>query len=112
MRLIKTLFYLAIGVCLVVLGIGNMGPVDVYLLPERLVGDQFALTGVPLAAVMLGSVMLGLIIGQIMEWLREGKHRRMSNDRGREVARLRTELANVKRQVNDPDDDLPKIPVR
>ncbi|MEL6475779.1 MAG: LapA family protein [Pseudomonadota bacterium] len=112
MRLIKTLFLVLIGAGLVVVGIGNMAPVDVYLLPAMLTGEQFALTGMPLSAVILAAVLIGLLIGQLMEWLREAKHRRVSNDRGREVARLRDELAKLQRANATPDDDLPKIPVR
>ena len=111
MRLIKTLFYLAVGACLVVIGVGNMAPVDVYLLPAQLAGSAFAIPGVPLAAVILASVLIGLLIGYALEWLREGKHRRMSNDRGREVARLREEVKTLKAKFAGPDDDLPKIPL-
>lgn len=112
MRLLKTLYLVAIGIGLIVLGLGNMGPVDLFLLPEKVAGESYALRGIPLAAVILASVMLGLVIGQVLEWLREGKHRRMSNDRGREVTRLREELSKVKRRIADPDDDLPKLPTR
>ncbi|MEM8698003.1 MAG: LapA family protein [Pseudomonadota bacterium] len=112
MRLIKTLFLVIIGAGLVVVGIGNMAPVDVYLLPEMLTGQEFALTGVPLSAVIIAAVLLGLLIGQLMEWLREAKHRRRSSSRGREVAKLQNELTKLKRAHASPDDDLPKLPAR
>lgn len=112
MKFIKALFLAIVGICLVVLGIGNMAPVDLYLVPERFTGDAFALKGIPLAAVIIAAVLLGLIIGQFLEWLREGKVRRTSNDRGREVMRLRREVEKLRHQVADPDDDLPKVPVR
>ncbi|MEM7667990.1 MAG: LapA family protein [Pseudomonadota bacterium] len=113
MRFLKTLVLLIIGLCLVVLGVGNMAPVDLYLLPPQVApGSEFSLKSIPLAAVIMASVLLGLVIGQILEWIREGRHRRVSNDRGRELARLRNELVQTKTKVIDPDDDLPKIPVR
>ncbi|MEM7238373.1 MAG: LapA family protein [Pseudomonadota bacterium] len=113
MRFLKTLVLLIIGLCLVVLGVGNMAPVDLHLLPPQVApGSEFSLKSIPLAAVIMASVLLGLVIGQILEWIREGRHRRVSNDRGRELARLRNELVQTKTKVIDPDDDLPKIPVR
>ncbi|MEM6933901.1 MAG: LapA family protein [Pseudomonadota bacterium] len=113
MRIIKTLVLLIIGMCLVVIGVGNMAPVDLYLVPPKVApGSEFSLKSIPLAAVIMASVLLGLVIGQILEWVREGKHRRVSNDRGRELARMRNELAQVKTKVTDVDDDLPNIPVR
>lgn len=112
MRLIKTLFLLLIAACLIILGIGNMAPVDLFVLPERMAGEAFALRGVPLAAVIIASVLLGLILGQVLEFFREGKLRRRSNDRARELVRLKDENDKLKAQIADPDEDLPKIPKR
>ncbi|MBY8977027.1 LapA family protein [Rhodobacteraceae bacterium NNCM2] len=112
MRFLKTLVLILIGICLVVLGIGNMALVDLHLVPQKIAGSDLSIKQIPLAAVIMVSVLIGLVIGQLMEWLREGKHRRVSNDRGREVAKLRTELDKVREKVEDPDDDLPRIPVR
>lgn len=112
MRFIKTLVLILIGLCLVVLGLGNMAPVDLHLVPTQVAGTELSFSQIPLAAVIMASVLLGLVIGQLLEWVREGKQRRVSNDRGREVARLRSELESVKGKVSDPDDDLPRIPVR
>lgn len=112
MRVIKTLFLLVVAACLIVLGVGNMAPVDLFLVPERVSGTAMSLQGVPLAAVIMLAVLLGLIIGQVLEFLREGKYRRRMNDGLREIARLRADNDALKRQIADPDDDLPKIPKR
>ncbi|MEM8790603.1 MAG: LapA family protein [Pseudomonadota bacterium] len=112
MRFLKSVLLLLIGAGLVVLGLGNMAPVDLHLLPEQVAGSELALKQIPLAAVILASVLLGLVIGQLMEWTREYKYRRTASVRGREVAKLKNELGKVKEKVADPDDDLPKIPVR
>ena len=112
MGFLKSVLLMIIGAGLVVLGLGNMAPVDLHLVPEKVAGSELALKQVPLAAVILASVLLGLVIGQLMEWMRETKYRRNANDRGREVNKLKTELSKVKEKVADPDDDLPKIPVR
>ncbi|MEM0945594.1 MAG: LapA family protein [Pseudomonadota bacterium] len=112
MRLIKTVFLVLIALAIVILGVGNMEPVELHLLPEKVVGPAFMVRDVPLFAVILVSVMVGLIAGRLLEWLREGRVRKISSDRGREVVRLREEVAKLKAQVADPDDDLPKLPAR
>lgn len=112
MRLLKTIFLIIIAIVMIILGVGNMEPVELHLLPEKIVGPTFMARDVPLAAVILVSVVAGLIVGRLLEWLREGQIRRISNDRGREVVRLREEVARLKAEIADPDDDLPKLPVR
>ncbi|MEM9044005.1 MAG: LapA family protein [Pseudomonadota bacterium] len=112
MGFLKSVVLLLIAVALIVLGMGNMAPVDLHLVPEKVAGSELALKQIPLALVIAAAFLAGLVVGEILEWARETKHRRAANDRGREVNQLRTELNKVKEQVADPDDDLPKIPVR
>ncbi len=112
MRFLKTLVLILIGFGLVIVGIGNMAPVDFHLVPSKIAGSELAVKQIPLAVIIMVSVLIGLVIGQLMEWLREGKHRRMSNDRGREVAKLRNELEKARVSKPEEDDDLPRIPVR
>lgn len=114
MGFLKSLLFVVCGAGLVVLGMGNMAPVDLYLLPEEVIGPTPALKGVPLAAVVLVSVLSGVVIGQFMEWVREYKYRRSAKDCGRELSKLRRELSKARERIEtlDPDGDLPKVPAR
>ncbi|MEM1277438.1 MAG: LapA family protein [Pseudomonadota bacterium] len=112
MGFLKSVLLLIIGAGLVVLGMGNMAPVDLHLVPEEVAGSELAIKQIPLAMVILAAFLLGLVVGEILEWARETKHRRAASSRGREVTKLQRELNSVKEKVADPDDDLPKIPVR
>jgi uncharacterized integral membrane protein len=108
LRLIKWLILTAICLALVVMGVANMAPVDLHLLPQGIVQADYTLRGVPLAAVILGAVLLGVIIGELFEWLREAKHRRRAAEGSREVERLKAEVQTLKRRLGDKD-DMPRI---
>ncbi|MDT8342992.1 MAG: LapA family protein [Thermohalobaculum sp.] len=108
LRLIKWAILATLCAALVVLGVANMAPVDLRLLPPGVVSADLALVGVPLAAVILAAMLLGVVIGELFEWLREHKHRRTASERNREVERLRAEIVALKRRLGDKD-DLPRI---
>lgn len=108
LRLIKFLVMAIIAICLITVGVANMAPVDLYLLPQALGGEALSLRGIPLAAVILVSILVGVVLGELFEWVREHKHRRSARHGAMEVAALRREVAALKRRLGE-DDDLPKI---
>ncbi|MBK0400471.1 DUF1049 domain-containing protein [Limibaculum sp. M0105] len=108
LRLIKWAILATICVALVILGVANMAPVDLHLLPASIVKTDLVLTGVPLAAVILVAILVGVVLGELFEWLREHKHRRRASERSREVERLKGEIAALKRR-HGVKDDLPRI---
>lgn len=112
MRMLKLLALTLVGLGLVVVGVANIAPVDLHLLPPELGLDATRLTGVPLSAVILVAVFVGVIIGHLMEWIREAKHRRMVEERNREVGRLRREVRRLTERIGEGEDGLPPLPAR
>ena len=55
---------------LIALGVANMAAVDLYLLPAALFGDSFSVKGLPLAVVILAAVLMGILAGLVLEFLR------------------------------------------
>ncbi|MCL5776605.1 lipopolysaccharide assembly protein LapA domain-containing protein [Limibaculum sp. FT325] len=108
LRLIKWAILAVLCAALVVLGVANMAPVDLYLVPPGIVRTDLMLSGIPLAVVILAAILLGVVIGELFEWLREHKHRRRASERSREVERLKAEIATLKRRLGDKD-DMPRI---
>lgn len=100
------------GAALVVVGVANMAPVDLHLLPEEAGVPGTTIPGVPLSAVILGAVVVGILIGQLMEWVREAKHRRLAEERSREVGRLRRELHRLSEAEGEVERELPRLPAR
>lgn len=109
MRTIKLIVLGVLAVILVLLGVSNTETVDLHLLPPTL-GTGFSLTGVPLPVVIAAALLLGILIGLAMEFIRERKQRRVSGDRRREVAELRAEVTRLRGKLDDESDQLPRLP--
>ena len=110
MRMIKLLFLTLLGFGLVVVGVANMAPVDIHLLPPQIGLAGTRLEGVPLTFVILVAVVTGILIGQLMEWVREARHRRLVDERGREVGRLKREIRRLSARLGEGDESLPRLP--
>ncbi len=109
LKAIKMVVLVLLALVLVVVGVANMTPVDLHLLPPVIAEGRWTLPQVPLVAVILVSILLGILIGELIEWAREHKHRRMARQKRREAEALARENETLKRRLED--DDLPKIPV-
>ena len=103
MRYIRYLILGTIAVALVVVSMANLGAVTLSLLPNpiaELVGYSFSIT-LPLFIVLLGSIVVGLLLGFVWEWLRESKYRSAG-------ARAEREAKDLKRQVRRMQGDKHK----
>jgi uncharacterized integral membrane protein len=110
MRTIKLIVLGLLAAILIVLGVANMAAVDLYLLPAALFGDSFSVKGLPLAVVILAAVLMGILAGLMIEFLREHKLRRVAEEKRHEIVRLRQEIARLRAKMGDRDDELPRIP--
>ncbi|MEM6676904.1 MAG: LapA family protein [Pseudomonadota bacterium] len=109
-RIVKFTILFLICIALVVLGVANMEYVSLSLLPEGLrVPGVPPLPDMPLTIIILAAMLLGFVIGEIFEWIRESKHRREVSDRGREIQALKAENARLRAKLADPKEDLPRI---
>jgi len=108
MRFIKLVLLAIILIGIVLVAVANRGMVTVQLLPEPLVplvNFQTELS-LPLFVVLLIAVGVGLLLGYILEWLRERKHRRAVGQTKREVSRLESEVANLRKKTGEGEDDV------
>ena len=110
MRKIRFVVLGFLAAALIIIGVANMTPVDLRLLPAFLAGDRYVISGVPLAIVILGAILAGIIVGQIIEFLRERRERRLAEARRHEVAELRREVERLRAELGSRGDDLPRIP--
>ncbi|MEM1131175.1 MAG: LapA family protein [Pseudomonadota bacterium] len=108
MRFIKLLFWLIVALILVVVGFANTQSVTLTLLPPEL--EPYTSfnrrVGMPLYFVIFGSVIFGVLVGFIWEWLREYKHRSAEVTHRRENAALQAEVKRLKAANNEHDDDV------
>lgn len=109
MRTVKLVILALIAIALIVLGAANMAPVDLRLLPAAAGIAAPTLSQVPLALVILGAVLVGIIVGLLVEYMRERKYRAQNNEKRREIQRLRDEVSRLSRKVSGSDDDIEPI---
>lgn len=108
MRTIKLLIMALIALALVIIAFANRDVVTLTLLPSELAvfyGDNRSYQ-LPLYVVVLGSVGVGLFLGFIWEWFREGKHRSAAVSERREKAVLASENKKLKAQKNAGKDEI------
>ena len=110
MQTIKLIVLGLLAAILIALGVANMVAVDLYLLPAKLFGDTFSIKEIPLAVVILAAVLLGILVGLVIEYLREHKQRRVANEKRREIVQLRQEVTRLRAKMGDQGNDLPHIP--
>jgi len=96
MRYIKYVFLAVLALLLLTVALANRAIVTLNLLPEgtiaEFLGVENASIELPLFVVVVGSIIVGLLIGFIWEWLREMKFRgsaRQADKLKKEVDRLR-----------------------
>jgi lipopolysaccharide assembly protein A len=106
MRLLRLVILGLILVAIVVLALANRGPVTLNLLPEGLSRLMPLSVQLPLFVVILLSIVTGMILGYLLEWLREHKHRRRASQKAREVERLGRDVDRLRRQTGRAEDDV------
>jgi lipopolysaccharide assembly protein A len=105
MRYIKWTLLGIILVAIVLLAVANREMVTVELLPPALAPILPWSVDMPLFLVSLLSILVGMILGYILEWLREHRHRRRAAQKAREAEQLSREVDRLKK-ANRPEDDV------
>ena len=106
LRFVKLVLLGLILVAVIILGLANRGPVTLHVLPEGAQSILPVSIEVPMFAVILGSILCGLAIGYILEWLREHKHRRLAAQKKREASRLSREVETLKKKHMTPEEEV------
>ncbi|MDT0682782.1 lipopolysaccharide assembly protein LapA domain-containing protein [Roseicyclus sp. F158] len=108
MKYIRLAVLAVLLIVLLTISLANRQIVELALMPEpleRLLGVAPG-ASLPLFIVVLGSVVVGLLIGYLLEWVREHKHRVEARNRGREIADLRAENARLRGEKNEGKDEV------
>ena len=108
MRIIKLILLALIAITLIIIAFANREMVTLTLLPAELAvfyGDNVSVE-LPLYAAVLAGVAIGLLLGFIWEWIREGKHRSAAVSERREKAMLASENKKLKAEKNADKDEI------
>jgi uncharacterized integral membrane protein len=106
MSTLKLVLAIVLGLALMIIVAANMAPVDLHLVPQVLGFSDTSITGVPLAIVIVGTFLLGFLVGELVEFTRERKYRAQLGQKRRELAAVREENERLARQAGVKDDDL------
>lgn len=108
MRYIRYLCIAVFAVAIISVALANRAIVPLKVLPDEVSG-WFAVNPevqLPLFLVILGSVVVGLLVGFIWEWIREFGQRSDAAKQAREMRRLEREVARLKGQKHEGKDEV------
>ena len=109
MRTLKLVIAVILALALMIVVAANMEPVDLELWPEQFGIGTIGLYGVPLALVIFIALVIGFVVGELVEWSRERKYRAQLARTHRRIAELETENARLLHRVGAEDDELALI---
>ncbi|HEX5931127.1 MAG TPA: LapA family protein [Methyloceanibacter sp.] len=97
-KLVLALVVIPLGVVLVTLAIVNRKPALLVLDPFG--GSEGGLSlEAPLFLFLLGAFALGLVVGGIATWLRQGKWRKTAREGAREARELRRQADRLEKEL-------------
>ncbi|QLL43346.1 LapA family protein [Sulfitobacter pontiacus] len=108
MRYVRYLCIAVFAIALIAVALANRSMVSLKLLPTEVSG-WFALNPeiqVPLFIVILGSIIAGLLVGFVWEWIREYGQRAEAARQAREMRRLEREVARLKGEKYQDQDEV------
>jgi|TARA_B110000908_G_C10084557_1_gene371134 uncharacterized integral membrane protein len=108
MRYVRYLCIATFAVALISVALANRAVVSLQMLPAEVSG-LFAVKPsieMPLFIVILGSILTGLLVGFVWEWIREYGERAEAAKQAREMRRLQRELEKLKAEKNEGKDEV------
>ncbi len=106
LRFLKLVVLGIIMIAIILVAVANRDPVTLELLPSKLAPILPLSVELPLFMVVLVSILVGLMIGYILEWLREHKHRKTAAQKKREVGKLEREVETLKKKDRSEADEI------
>lgn len=108
MRYLRYFCIAIFAVALISVALANRAVVPLKMLPDE-VAHWFAVTPeiqLPLFLVILGSIVAGLLVGFVWEWIREHGQRAEAARQAREMRRLEREVARLKGEKHQGKDEV------
>lgn len=108
LRYIKLFIASVVMIALVLVAVANRQLVTVKLLPDPIadaLGLGYQVT-LPHFIILIVAVIVGLLLGYLIEWLRERKHRKAVDVKSRQLSRLESEVEQLKKKTGEEDDEI------
>lgn len=104
-RLLSWLIGIPAAVIVIALAVANRQPVRFSVDPFSK-SDPIYATDIPLFALLLASIFVGLVFGGMASWLSQGRWRKAARDARAEGTRLKQERDTLKRQAVQAETNL------
>lgn len=107
-KLLRLLFLGVLALLLIGVALANRAMVTLQVLPDEIakyVGSNWSLS-VPLFLVIFASILMGLLIGFVWEWMREYKIRSTATKATRKAHYLEKEVDRLKAGSQGPKDEV------
>ena len=108
MRYVRYLCIAIFAVAPIAVALANRSVVSLQVLPTEVSG-LFAMSPsvqLPLFIVILGSILMGLLVGFVWEWIREYGERAEAAKQAREMRRLQREIEKLKAEKYQGKDEV------
>lgn len=83
-RFLLIVILVPLAIILIALAVANRAPADFTLDPFT-PGNPALTIQVPLFALLFAALALGVIVGSIVTWVRQGRYRKLARVRGQEI---------------------------
>jgi uncharacterized integral membrane protein len=105
-KLLTAIVVIPVAAILLVFALANRTPVTLSLDPFS-PGDPAWSVDLPLFLVIILSLMVGVVVGSVADWISQGRWRREARHNRHEVRRLEQEAADLRRAQVPPSASLP-----
>lgn len=109
-KLLSRLFWIPVGLLLVVFLVANRQPVAVSFDPISVEHPAFATPPLPFWVWMIAALLIGFFLGAFGLWASQGDHRKLVRAERRELKTLRREAAARDQAVAADDPPAPPSP--
>ena len=100
-RFVAAVILVPLAIVLIAFAVANRQSVTVSLDPFNAERPAGSIT-LPLFALIIGLLVIGVLIGGLASWLRHGKWRRLARRSEREANALRAEIASLRHKPEAP----------
>lgn len=87
-RIMTFAVFIPLAIVLIALAVANRAPAPLTLDPFN-PGNPALTVSLPLFIYLFGTLVLGLLIGSVATWLRQGQYRKLARQRETELAKAR-----------------------
>jgi uncharacterized integral membrane protein len=109
-KLVFLFIALPVAIFLIVLSVANRHPVTLGLDPFNADSPVFSVT-LPFFAYLFGALLLGMLIGSMATWFKQGKHRKSARVRQSDVLKWQHEAEAQKKRAEElAQEQVPKLP--